>query len=210
MFVLKYNKWISLDISTNTGFAIFNGSELDTYGLITVKVPEYKSDIKKFSDFPKAYPYNFLEASLTMANQIKDLLAEEKIEYVVMEHTEKGKQRLSQRILEWFHFAIVKMLVDQSIPFSYILVSDWRKEVKCYLSCWPEYTAFNKQVKAAKKIATPTKTGRKTARIDGKRVSKMDFKKLSIIIANKKYGLEITDDNIADAINIGTASSVLI
>ena len=197
-----------MDVSTNTGFAVFKGDILDSYGLISIKIPEYKSDIKKFSDFPEAYPKNFVTTSLTLASQIKELLVEEKIEYVVIEHTEKGKQRLSQRTLEWFHFAIVKMLLDLNIPFKYLLVSDWRKVVKCYLTCWPEHIAFNKQVKEAKKKATPTKTGRKTARIDGKRVSKMDFKKLSILIANKEYGLEIDDDNIADAINIGTAAMI--
>lgn len=211
---LKYNRWISLDISTNTGFTIFaknaakdsNGYIIDSYGLINAKITDYKSDIKKYSDFPDIYPVNFLYTSMVLAKEIRTLIREEKIEYVVIEHTEKGKQRLSQRTLEWFHFAICNMLLEIEVPFKYLLVSDWRKEVSCYIKCWPEYIAYNKQIKTAKKTAVPTKKGRILARIDGRVVSKIDQKKLSIIIANQTYDLNISDDNIADAINIGTAA----
>jgi len=209
---LKYNKWISLDISTNTGFAVFIADStekryiLDSYGLINAKIIDYKSDIKKYTDFPDSYPTNFLYTSMVLAREIRTLLIEEKADFVVLEHTEKGKQRLSQRTLEWYHYAICNMLLERKMPFKYLLVSDWRKEVNCYIKHWPEHIAYNKQIKAAKKIAKPTKTGRILARIDGKVVSKVDQKKLSILIANQAYGLDISDDNIADAINIGTAT----
>ena len=68
------------------------------------------------------------------------------------------------------------------------------------------YQKWNLKIRAAKKVAVPTKNGSICAKIDGKRVSAINQKKLSIIIANEKYGIQIKNDNIADAINIGRAA----
>jgi hypothetical protein len=202
-------RYIGLDISTNTGYAIFDKDTLVDYGVFTIKVQDYKADVKTFKDFPESYPLNFLKTSDEIAKQCIQIIAKNNIDMVIIEHSEKGKQRLSQRLLEWTHMALIKELILNKIPFKYILVNDWRNAVKCYIKYWPDHQDWNKKVKGAKKKAEPTKTGMLVPKIDGKRVSAINQKKLSVIIANKDYGISIKDNNIADAINMAHAANIL-
>jgi len=206
---MTIKRYISLDISTNTGYAIFHDSNLIKYGIFTKKVEDYISDVRSYKDFPKCYPDNFIVTVDAIAAFCMKIIRDNRIQMVIIEHPEQGKQRLSQRLLEWIHLSLVRELKKYKIPYQYILVSDWRKVVKCYMKYWPEYQDWNKKIKKAKASATPTKTGRKLAKIEGKRASPMNQKKLSIVIANKKYKLNVKDDNIADAINIGRAANEL-
>lgn len=199
-------RFIALDISTNTGYALFEGSELIAYDTFTIKVNKYKADVKKFSDFPIEYPLNFITTAEAIAQQCFDIIQQNNIQHVVIEHPEAAKQRLSQRLLEWTHYALIVKLQAARIDFRYLLVHDWRNVVKCYIKHWPEYAKYNQKVRSAKQKAIPTKTGRKLAKLDGRVVSTINQKKLSILLANQKYGLEINDDNIADAINLGRAA----
>lgn len=198
--------FIALDLSTNTGFAIFKNKKLIKYDVFTAKVPNYKSDVKSFKDFPKEYPFNFFDTANCIADRCIEIIQENKIKKVVIEHPEGAKQRLSQRLLEWIHFALILRLRQVGIEFRYLLVHDWRESVGCYIKKWPEYQKYNQKVRQAKKKATPTKSGMLIAKIDGKRVSPINQKKLSIILANEKYGIDIKNDNIADAINLGRAA----
>lgn len=202
-------KYISLDISTNTGYAIFEGSHLLKYGIFTKKVVDYKADVRTYTDLPKTYPYNFLDTVDYITYMCMKIIKMNNIEMVIIEHPEQGKQRLSQRLLEWIHLTLIRELKKSKISFKYILVSDWRKAVNCYIKHWPTLQEFNKQVRKAKANAIPTQKGIKVAKIKGKRVSCIDQKKLSIILANDEYNLDIKDDNIADAINIGRAADIL-
>ena len=202
-------RYISLDISTNTGYAVFEDDQLIKYGVFTHKVEEYKADIKTYVDLPKCYPDNFLKTVKAITDQCIQTIQENNIEMVIIEHPESGKQRLSQRLLEWTHLTLVNELNRNKIPFKYILVNDWRAVVKCYLKYWPEHKDWNKQVRKAKAKAIPTKKGNLVPKIDGKRVSTVNQKKLSIMIANNYYNLEIKDNNIADAINMARAAKEL-
>lgn len=202
-------RYISLDISTNTGYAVFEDVNLISYGVFTRKVVGYKADIKTYKDLPECYPDNFLDAAYQIAKECINVITESNSDIVIIEHPESGKQRLSQRLLEWTHLTLVQELKESNIPFKYILVNDWRKVVKCYLNCWEEHRSWNKQVKKAKSSATPTKTGMLVPKINGKRVSAINQKKLSILLANSHYNLSIKDNNIADAINIGRAAKEL-
>jgi len=198
-------RYISLDISTNTGYAIFDNDKLLDYGVFTRKVKNYKADVKSYKDFPECYPDNFLETIDTITAECMRIIQNNQIDLVIIEHPELGKQRLSQRLLEWTHLTLVRALKNENTPFKYILVSDWRSLVKCYLKYWPEHQTWNKEVRKAKAKATPTKKGNKIPKIDGKRVSATNQKKLSILIANQHYLINVKDNNIADAINIGRA-----
>jgi len=209
-------RFLSLDLSTNTGYAVFFGAEeegdpaLESYGLVTHKAANYKADIKKFSDLPTEYPYNFIDTARKFGDTCVKIYQESGCEAVVIEHTEKGKQRLSQRLLEWINYAVVDAFTGIGVRVSYLLVSDWRTHTKCYLKFWPEHRVWNTKISKLKKIAAPTKSGAKIAKLEGKIVTKINQKKLSIILANEAYGLETKDDNIADAINLGRAAWALL
>ena len=202
-------RYIALDISSNTGYAVFDNDKLIAYDVFTRKVEGFKADIKAFTDLPDIYPYNFMKASQEVARLCHNAYGKYGCSMAVIEHPELGKQRLSQRLLEWNNLAVCQRFQEFGIPFKYLLVADWRKRVQCYLRYWPEHQKWNKEVGKAQKIAKKEseKLGRKVmAKIDGKVVSKINQKKLSIILANEKYGITIKDDNIADAINLGRAA----
>jgi uncharacterized protein YaeQ len=194
-------RYISLDISTNTGYAIFDDNNLIKYGVFTKKVKDYKADIKSYKDFPENYPYNYLVTANTISAMCLNIILDNNIDTVIIEHPEQSKQRMSQRLLEWVHLSLVQKLKRLKIPFKYILVKDWRQIVNCYIKHWPDLHAQNKEIRKIK-----NKTGKKIAMIEGKRVGKVNQKKLSILIANNTYSLNIKNDNIADAINMGRAA----
>lgn len=204
-------RFLALDLSTKTGYAVFDDDKLVVYGRIEIKKPaHYKADVKTSADLPEDYPVSFVETAEAIADHCLSLYHEHECELVIIEHTEKGKARLSQRLLEWINYAVFRKLHSQSIPVKYLFVSDWRTATKCYLKYWPEHKLWNAKVAKLKKAAIPTKSGAKIAKIEGKIVTKIDQKKLSILLANEAYDLNIKDDNIADAINLGRAAFSLI
>lgn len=205
-------KLLSLDISTNTGWSFFEGDNLVEYGKYEINVKDYKAEIKSYLDYPKAYPKNFIDASYEQLEQIKPLLEKFKPDLVVIEETNKSRQRFSQKLLEWTHFVVVSYLLEIDQKFQYLTTFCWRKQVKCFLKEWPEHKKYNILVGKARKKTEPTKTGSRVAKIDGKIVSTINQKKLSVILVNQYYGLELklTDDDVADSINLGRAAIELL
>jgi hypothetical protein len=207
------SKLLSLDLSTHTGWAYFEDGILIDAGAFDVKVYEYVANVKKWSDLPEIYPYNHIGAANHVAVECYNLWTKLSQPNVVTEHTEGSKHRISQRTLEFIHFAVFSKFSEYGVNTRYLLNSDWRKYCKCYISQWPEHQKWNKEVGKAKKKAKPTKAGAKVAKINGKIVSRIDQKKLSIFIAKKNHPKFIdligTNDNIADAINMGDAAIAL-
>lgn len=199
---------LALDLSTHTGWAFYQSGVLSKVGSFDVKIHDYVTNVKKWSDLPKNYPYNLIMAARTMSQMCVNLWHDLGKPSIVTEHTEGSKHRISQRALEFIHYDLFNNIPPYVMK--YLLNSDWRKNCKCYLKEWPEYQKWNKEVSKAKKKAKPTKAGAKVAKIDGKVVSPIDAKKLSIIIAKKnhqKFEEQIgSNDNIADAINLGDAA----
>lgn len=194
---------ISFDLSTKTGYSVFDGDKLKTYGKITHKVQDYFSDVKRYDELPAAYPYNFIDAAQTMATACMKVVDEFPGSVIVTEHTEGSSRRFSQRLLEFIHYAFLEECRARNNKPLYLLNSDWRRQVRCYVSQWPSIEKWNSKIGRLKKKAIPTKAGAKVAKLNGKIVTRVDQKKLSILIANYTFGLELDDDDIADSINMG-------
>ena len=206
---MKPKKLLSLDISTHTGWSLFEEpNELVTYGAYDTPIKEYKAEIRTFRDYPASYPSNFVNASLMQANAVAALLDEHKPDLVVIEEVNKARQRFSQKALEWAHFTVVQLLISRNQPFRYLTTSCWRKVVKCYLNEWPEYRRYNGKVSRAKKNSLPTRSGAIVAKIDGKIVSSINQKKLSVLLVNQHFGLDfaLSEDDVCDSINMGRAA----
>lgn len=201
-------KLLSLDISTHTGWSYFEDGKLVKFGKYDIEVEGYKAEIKSYKDYPKIYPSNFVKAANDQLVEVKKLLEEFSPDLVVIEETNKSRQRFSQKILEWTHFVVVSYLLETKQQFVYLTTACWRRQVRCYLKEWPEYKKWNSKVGRAKQKAVPTKAGAKVAKIEGKIVSSIDQKKLSVILANQHYGLDLplSENDIADSINLGRAT----
>jgi hypothetical protein len=196
--------WLSLDLSSRTGWAVWYGHELQDFGLIEEIIPEFKSNIRSFRDFPSQYPENYIVSIERILLRVEEILAKYPISLIVTEHTEGSSFRFSQKYLEWLHLAFWQKF-SKNYKIKYLLNKDWRQETNCYLKRWPEFDQHNKLYAKIKK-----KTKTRVIKHEGKRIGRMDQKKLSIHIANillKKLEKQtIKDDNIADAINIGQAA----
>jgi len=200
-------KIIAFDLSSHTGYSVFDeqGKLLD-YGLIEESIPDYYAKVKSYKDFPASYPYNIFDT----ANKIAEKCVEVYLKYpgaqIVSEHTESSSFRVSQLFLGFVHFAFISAFRNNGQMINYLLNKDWRTVVKCYGKYHPHVQEHNKLVsKAKKQLKKDNPEKRALAKIDGKVVSRIDQKKLSIYLANKEFGLEVDDDNIADAINLGFA-----
>ena len=205
---------LALDLSTKTGWAYFSAQgKLTQVGSFTHKIDKYAANIKSWKDFPSEYPWNFMDTSVEVSNSVRLLAMELNCPKIVIEMTEGSRHRISQRTLEFIHYAVLNILQTSgysSTKLKYILNSDWRRDTRCYISQWPEFVKYNKEVSKAKKKSVPNKAGAKVAKIAGKVVSKYDAKKISIHIAKTNYPLFAdrigSNDDIADAINLGHAA----
>ena len=175
---------LSLDISTHTGWSVFDNERLIEYGKYNIHVSGYKAEIKSYKDYPASYPKNFIDAANSQENKVNELLKLYNPDAVVIEETNKSRQRFSQKILEWMHFTVVSLLLSKNQKFGYITTTCWRKQTNCYMKDWPEYKKWNYKVSQAKKTAKLTKSGSRVAKINGKVVSAINQKKLSVILAN--------------------------
>lgn len=199
-------KWLALDPSSRTGYAIFENHKILEYGLIEKEIKNFKFDVSNYTQLAPDYPMNFIEATSCMAKEIMNIIKKHDVEYVVLEHSESSMHRFSQKYLEWLHQALCLSFYKNKIKFQYLLNSDWRKATKCYLKDWPEYDKHNKEVRKLKKSAIPTASGSKVAKKDGKIVTIIDHKKLSMLVASKYIGKTIDNDNTSDAILCGLAA----
>lgn len=205
-----HGRWISFDLSSHTGWALWQDSQLLEAGVFHVEIEDFVHNIKTYKDFRKSYPQNLKTACEKVVHECAELCVKYAVKFIVTEHTEGSSFRFSQRFLEWLHLLFFEEMMARDVRFYYLLNSDWRNAVKCYVKYWPEIQEHNKNYSKARRKAAISKSGAKIVKIDGKRIGRIDQKKLSIHIAKEfleKIGkeLEIEDDNMADAINIGHA-----
>ncbi len=169
---------LALDLSTKTGWALFDGEKLSEYGF--------------FSAPPSAleYPWNYLQTAKNIGLLVGDLVSKYQPTKIVVEEINRGKNRHSQKLLDMLHCVMLQTLEWRDV--SYIDTSAWRKHLGLKLT--KEQRANNKLSKSQKK----------SRGIKGK----ITPKHLSVDFVNKKYSLNLKqkDNDIADAVCIGLAA----
>lgn len=119
---------IGLDLSTSSGVCIFKDGKLIDYTCIKRKV-EGNQDSEN-------YPVNYLEMAGEMSSLIMDYIEKYNADFVVIEETNKGRNRYFQKQLEYIHFAMATRLMHY-IDEKYIIYMDtsaWRKILSLSLS----------------------------------------------------------------------------
>jgi len=181
---------LSLDISTKTGWAFFDNCVLSKYGRIDIVDKKFnKIDYKVFSQQTLVGMFFALG---NFYRSISKLFKEINPDVIVVEQTNLGRQRISQKMLEWLHLiaCLVSLTLFHKFPV-FLDSSDWRKIVGLRLT-----KADKDHNKAIKK--------------QGKR-GKIGKKQLAIRIVNEKYKdrlqqlLKMKDNDIADAILVADA-----
>jgi hypothetical protein len=178
-------KILSLDISSKSGWALHKDDQLLEYGLIRVEVKDF--NVNKDVNKSPLYPYNLLDAANEMGQRLLDIVLKIEPDKIVIENTVKGKNRHTQRLLEWIHKEVTERLRSKNISFHYLDPSEWRSILEIRLT--NEDKKNNRLVNSGKKRGKVTK------------------KHLSVRAANHLYSLnlKIKDNDIADAICLGRA-----
>lgn len=132
---------LGLDISTKTGFSL-----LEPFGLIAHGVIQSKVVGNEESD---DYPFNYLDMAKFTANKVKGLVEKFEPDAIIIEETNKGRNRYHQKQLEFLHFAIAEELRRfTEVKVKYISTSHWRKLIKLDMSKEDrEYNALHKSKK---------------------------------------------------------------
>ena len=103
---------LSLDLATCTGWAILESKES------AVRLVDYGNfKVKRSSRF---YPYSYIIAAKEVAEDVESIYNQHCPDYIVVEDTNKGQQRYTQKFLEFIHFAVFDRFLNNSCNFEKI------------------------------------------------------------------------------------------
>lgn len=178
---MKVVKVLSLDLSTKTGWAVGvkEGNQF---------IRAESGTLFQDKDAPKMlddYPHGMLATSERVGDKVSALVEKHQPDILVIEETNLGRNRYSQKLLEWIHKDVLTK--TSAYKVNYISTSEWRKVLKISLS--KEDKQHNKSVKS------------------GEVRGKISQKHLAIRWVNEHYGLELKPKNEdeADAICMAAA-----
>jgi len=180
---------LALDVSTKTGWAFRTREKLLETGQLHSRVADF--NVNADPDKSPLYPGNILDAAEAMADQIGGLIQRLQPTHIVVENTVKGRNRHTQRLLEWYHSELLRRTRALNRTYTYLDPSAWRKALEMRLS--KDQRANNRDVSA------------------GKKRGRITTKHLSVAWANQRFGLslKIKDNDIADAIGLSEAWFIL-
>jgi len=182
-------KVLGLDLSSNTGFALLSEQGLISYGNVTA------DGVIREHRLPE---YNSIYVAKAIANRLARVIIKEKPDLVIIEQTNLGRARDSQKVLEFIHFAVLEMLETLNLDSvsHYVDTSAWRGALEIKLS--KEQRKHNSEL--SKKKRSIVAAGNKVSNKKGE--GKITWKHLSVEWANKNFnlGLILKDNDIADAI----------
>lgn len=173
-------KVVGLDLSNSSGYSVLDNSVLIDYGVLKSPAsPEKNGTVEDFS---------FIIRAKTMAKKIMEVLDNHSYDFIYIEQTNKGRNRTTQKQLEFIHYAILHelKLKGKDNIVRYVDTSAWRSLLGIRLS--KDDSAKNKLVK------------KKQLR------GKITMKHIAIRWANSTYNLNliVKDNDIADAIAVAT------
>ncbi len=193
---------LALDLSTSTGWALLEGklnsplqAKLIEYGTVKLAYPIAK--------YGAAYPWTFVHAARALGRMVLAVVEKTKYDYIVIEETNLGKQRYSQKALEFIHFCVLSELqgLGEMGKVQYVSSSEWRKTLNLALTA--EDKRLNRKLSQAKSRAKAAnkKLDKKALGIRGKFTKK--HMALRFINSVFNLGLKVKDDDVADAICLG-------
>lgn len=119
-------KVLGLDLSTKTGWSVLDRAPDGSIGLV-----EY-GRLVVLPDSSVEYPFNMIECSKSIANKLSVIAELHSPNAIIIEETNKGKNRFSQKQLEFIHFAVAEKLRGQRLI--YVDTSAWRKTLNVNLN----------------------------------------------------------------------------
>jgi len=132
-------KVVGLDISTKSGFAV---AEIDTEVRLIRSGTFFrdKDDQGVLDDYPKS----MMAVVENAGEKVVSLIEEEKPDVIVIEETNLGRNRFSQKTLEWLHHYILERVLSK-YKVEYISTSEWRATLQIKMT--KEDKEHNKRIK---------------------------------------------------------------
>ncbi len=200
-------KILALDIASKCGWATFTAGDPKPmkYGIV-----QSDGDVLAGATGVK-YPWTLMFNVMAMKEKIRKIVEQEGPDVVVIEETNLGKNRYSQKFLEWLHFNVVAyfhvMVTQKGWPQDVVYINsrEWRKVLGLKLT--KDDLKNNAKVRKIKRD-TFLSNEVKSAALKELGVRGVKNKKhLAIAFCEQKYGiaLAVKDDDIADAICLGAA-----
>jgi hypothetical protein len=214
---------LTLDLSTKTGWALLDGEPgpQSTPTLLKRGVIRPELDLKDHLAVA-GYPWGYLRCATSIVVQAMRLAEAEKAEVLVIEETNLGKNRYSQKMLEFIHCQLAALYWSQyeeaevapglvmttnrlpNLPnVVYLSCSAWRSTLGLQMT--KEDRRNNAKLSKAKKTAElyGTKLDKAALGVKGK----VTRKHLAIRFVNNLFGLSllVKDNDQADAICLGVA-----
>lgn len=196
-----------LDVSTRTGWALMEGDPSPHCMPRLVERGAVELEGRVAKDYGP-YPWGYLEATGRMADQLAALVRQHRPDAVVIEETNGGKNRYSQKTLEWIHCRLlldILLITRDDVSgwkprVMYVSSGDWRKTLGIRLS--KEDASINAKLRRAKKSGK-LKEKKQELGVRGK----TDIKKVAIRWANESFSLALTagEDDDAEALALGVA-----
>ena len=203
--MLDLRRVLALDLSTKTGWSVGESSDQGYRMVAHGQVPKVACPAGQ-------YPDNFLEWSALCFGPVSDLLDEWAPDVLVVEDTaiKPDSNALSQKILEFIHFRVAKMVAETGIERLYLMTDEWRRLVGCEMT--KAERKQNQVVSKAKgKARALLPKGDKSVVVvkgeDGRRIGRVTRKHVNVRRANEAFGLglKIKDNDVADALMLGLA-----
>ncbi|GAC1694086.1 MAG: hypothetical protein NVS9B9_16510 [Ktedonobacteraceae bacterium] len=189
---------LALDLSTSTGYAVFDDGVLSSYGVV--------ANERKVSSYGD-YPWSLMAAVRDISSKIFEIIDHFEPDAIVIEEVTKSRNYFSQKALDWLHQSVLLFIEGtnktdpRKIEVSYVFPASWRKALDLRLS--KEDKKLNSKLSKAKANAkkTGSKLDKKTLGIRGR----FGKKHVALRYVNETFGfsLKVKDDDIADAICLG-------
>lgn len=168
---------LALDQARNCGFSIFDteGCKLYAYGLFS---------------YPNA-KYTFAKAVMNIERDVERIINTNEIDAVFIEGIQLRKNPKSFACLAQLQGVLINLCEKRDLPYVIVQPTSWQS----YCG------AKGRNAKDAnKEIDAETNTNMEDVNLKGKKASKQ----LSIQYVKEKYKIDTCNDNIADAVCIGT------
>lgn len=190
---------LALDLSTNTGWASLVG-ELNHRESVTIE----KTGNLEAPPVKEPYPFNYVNRAMLLAHKLIELVDEIGPDYIIIEETNLGRNRYSQKMLEFIHFAFNFLWDAEPRPQQrvyYVSSSSWRSNLGLHLTKTDKKQ--NSRLARAKRKAR--QSGDKLDRAKLGIRGRINKKHVAIRFVNECFQLQlkVKDNDIADAICLG-------
>ena len=139
-------KVLGLDISKHMGYAIVDGDTRVESGTFDVDADALGFKGSDTQGRLLVDEYGYIAEAIVLAHKVHALYLEHQPDWIYIEQTNNGRNRTSQKELEFLHYGILRLLGDEGVGHKvrYVDTSTWKSGLKIRMT--KEQSKHNKLV----------------------------------------------------------------